>query len=126
MADPADGGTATSEPGTRGRLTVRERVVEQISVRTAAQVPGTVAHATAMDKVIRSALPRAEVALAAGHVHATVHIAVAWPHPAADIAARVREEVTYQLGTLTGLIVDGVDVSIDAVLPPDEPHRRVQ
>ena len=126
MADTADDGTAASEPGARGRLTVRDLVAERISVRAADQVLGTVAHATAMDKVTRSALPRADVALAAGHVHATVHIAVEWPHPAASTAARVREEVTHQLNTLTGLIVDGVDVSIDAVLTPDEPQRRVQ
>ncbi len=126
MADPAEAGTAASEPGGRGQLTVRERVVEQISVRAATQVPGTIAHATAMDKVTRSAVPRADVALAAGHVHATVHIAVAWPHPAASTAARVREEVASQLHALTGLIVDGVDVSIDAVLTPDKPQRRVQ
>lgn len=126
MADPVNGDTVAPEPGARGWLTIRDLVAERISIRAAGQVLGTVTHASAMGKVTRSALPRADVALAAGHVHATVHIAVEWPQPAANTAARVREEVTHQLHTLTGLTVDGVDVHIDAVHTPAGPQRRVQ
>ena len=119
-------GASGSDPGARGRLEVRERVVERISVFAASEVQGAVPYSKTLHKVTGGALPRAEVAVVAGHVHATVHIALAWPQPAASIAARVRQNVAHQLDAYAGLIVDGVDVAIDAVLPSKPPERRVQ
>lgn len=123
-ADPDD------DAGQRGTLTIRDRVVHTLAARAALDVDGVVRHSSGLDKVTGHDLPRVDTTIAGGHVRAAVAIAVLWPRPLPSIASRVRSQVSDTLSELTGLDVESVGVSIDAIVSrteTDEPARgRVQ
>lgn len=112
MAEPA----RRADPGSRGRLVVKDRVVERLASFAALDVPGVTRHGSGLDRMTGRELPRVHVTVAGGHVRAALDIAVLWPHPLATTAATVREKVTEQLSTLSGLQVDGVDVTVPTIV----------
>lgn len=116
MADPAT--AASTDPGERGSLVVKDRVVERLATFAALSIPGVTRHSAGLDRVTGRDLPRVHVTVAGGHVRAALDIAVVWPRPLAETAAAVRTRVAEQLSTLSGLHVDGVDVSIPSVVQP--------
>jgi len=118
------------EAGTRGRLVIKDKVVERIAEAAALQVPG-VAPAAASTGTVGAALgrayPRVDCDVAGGRVRAHVEIVGLWPNPAARLGADVRDAVTEQLQRLAGLRVDAVDVSIAKVVRwTATTRRRVQ
>lgn len=121
MADP------TTDPGQRGRLVVKDRVVERIAEQAATETAGVVHHASGLAKVTGRDLPRTDVTIAGTHVRAHVEIAVAFPQSLPAVAAAVRDHVTAQLTTLAGLTVGAVDVSVPAIVPaPTDTARKVR
>jgi uncharacterized alkaline shock family protein YloU len=101
---------------------VAVRVVERIAAHVAATVPGvgTADH-----------LPRAQATLSqgaptttgSGHATLSVDVAVIWPEPAAEVAARVRHAVATTVEGLTPFTVDRVDVRVRSIVSDTTPER---
>lgn len=114
-------------PDDRGRLTIRDRAVERISVAATLDTPGVVRHGGGLGRLAGRDLPRVHVDVAGDHVRADVEVAVAWGHSLASTALAVRRDVTRALADHSGLVVDGVNVHVAAVVPPgDSEHRSVE
>jgi uncharacterized alkaline shock family protein YloU len=116
-------------PATRGRLVIRDRVIEQIARRSARDVEGVApAQTGTWGSLTRQQSPRVDVTRAGDRIRVTVHVAVAWPEPLARVATEVRSAVTAQLTASTALTVERVDVRVDSTpdLIADSPRRRVQ
>jgi uncharacterized alkaline shock family protein YloU len=122
VADAA-GALARREPGQRGSLVVKDKVIDRIAVVAATAVPGVQRHTSGLDRVTGRGLPRTDVTVAGGHVRARIDIAVTWPQSLPTVAAAVRDAVTERLTTLVGFTVDAVDVAITAVVPAEQPHQ---
>lgn len=128
---PASSGT-TDDPGQRGSLIVRDRVVVSIATHAALEVPGVSRHASGLDRVTGRDLPRVQVHVRGDRVRAELDIAVEWPRPLAEVAAAVRSRVMDRLDALSGLRVDAVDVRVPTITTTaadtadESPRRRVQ
>lgn len=119
MAEPA---------ATRGHLSIADRVVSGVARLAAQEVPGTVTVPRAMGGLAARGLPRATARVASARVHLTVDIAVAWPSPLGAVTAAAAELVAGRVEELTGLVVDGIDVTAETMIYPDElgTPRRVR
>lgn len=125
MAESA--GKTTDDPGERGTLVVKDKVIDRIAVLAATATPGVERHASGLDRVTGRDLPRTDVTVAGGHVRARVDIAVTWPQSLPTVAAAVRDTVTERLTALAGLTVDAVDVAVTTVVAAQtQQDRRVQ
>lgn len=108
-------------PSAAGRLTIANRVVERIAARAVAEVPHA---AGAARRLLGRALRAADEETAArpsakvdGHLAlVSVGLSVAYPQPAREVAARVREHISERLGELCGLEVTQVDVDVVSLL----------
>ncbi|MEO6880500.1 MAG: Asp23/Gls24 family envelope stress response protein, partial [Mycobacteriaceae bacterium] len=128
---PTAASGAIDDPGQRGALVVRDRVVVSIATHAALEVPGVSRHASGLDRVTGRDLPRVQVHVRGTRVRAELDIAVEWPRPLAEVAAAVRSHVIDRLDALSGLQVDVVDVRVPTVTTAhdtddDVPRRRVQ
>ncbi|BBY49920.1 hypothetical protein MARA_33880 [Mycolicibacterium arabiense] len=129
----ADTGAAAEAPaladdaGERGSLTVRDRAVERLVIAAALDCDGVDRRSTGVDRITGRELPRADVVVSGDHVRAAVAVAVEWRRPLAETSSAVAQSVTHALATMSGLVVDGVDVHVATVLPPGAgtPKRRV-
>ncbi len=108
-----------TEPGSRGSLTVRDKAAERVAHYAALHVPGVLVHSGGLDRITGRDLPRVAVTIAGGHVRVHLDIAVAWPQSLPQVTGAVRAQVSEQLSTLVGLVVDGVDVAVPVVALPD-------
>jgi uncharacterized alkaline shock family protein YloU len=118
---------AADDPGERGSLIIRDRAVQRIAEAAALQVHGVVPAAQTTSTIAAAlgrAYPRVDCAVAGGRVRAEVHIVGLWPTPAAQLGAQVRDAVTDQLGSMAGLCVDAVDVTVAKVVRMAAPPRR--
>ncbi|UZJ26057.1 Asp23/Gls24 family envelope stress response protein [Rhodococcus antarcticus] len=127
LTDTADA-LARREPGQRGSLVVKDKVIDRIAVVAATSIPGVQRHTSGLDRVTGRGLPRTDVTVAGGHIRARIDIAVTWPQSLPTVAAAVRDAVTERLTTLVGFTVDAIDVGITTIVPAEQPHqgRRVQ
>jgi uncharacterized alkaline shock family protein YloU len=118
------------DPGERGSLVIKDRVVQRIAEAAALQVPGVVPAAqstSAIGAALGRAYPRVDCDVAGGRVRADVEVIGRWPTPAAQLGTQVRAAVTDQLQRLAGLRVDAVDVTIAKIVRgATPPRRRVQ
>lgn len=129
----ADTGAAAEAPaladdaGERGSLIVRDRAVERLVIAAALDCDGVDRRSTGVDRITGRELPRADVVVSGDHVRAAVAVAVEWRRPLAETSSAVAQSVTHALATMSGLVVDGVDVHVATVLPPGAgtPKRRV-
>lgn len=127
MADASSAaGQHLVAPEQRGTLHVADRVVVAIARAAALGVPG-VAPASATSGLISSAigrdLPRASAKVAGSRARLEIQVATVWPHPAARVAADVRQAVTSQLARLAAVQADAVSVTVDAVVRTSAPER---
>jgi uncharacterized alkaline shock family protein YloU len=113
--------TPVAEPGERGTLVIRERVVERIAERAALGVDGVVRRPSTLGRVTGRDLPRAEATVAGDRTRVRVEIAVAWPAPLAATAATVRDRVHDLVASCTGCTVDAVDVRASSLAPTPDP-----
>lgn len=102
-------------PAVRGRLVVAERVVVNVARLATREVSGTVVTGGSR---FGHGLPRVHADVAGGRTRVSVQVAVAWPYRLVEISAQVRDLVAERVHRLTGLTVDGVEVIVDAVIPP--------
>ncbi len=133
MADPGSANlpARTADPGSRGSLSIKDKVYERLAELAAISTDGVVRHASGLDRVTGRELPRVQAHADRGRVRAEIDIAVAWPHSVAAVSAAVRASVTDQLGRGIGMHVVRVDVRVPTILPPgatapETPRRRVQ
>lgn len=125
-APPLPGGDDLGPAARRGTTRVADRVVEQVARAAALSVPGVAPAAVtgsgvggAVAGALGRTLPRVALERAGHRVDAEVAVASLWPHPAARVAAGVREAVTTQLRDLAGITADVVSVAVvDVVRPP--------
>lgn len=114
-----------SDPADRGRLTIRHRAIERITVAAALTTPGVQRYSSGLGRLAGREFPRVEVDLAGDHVRADVEVAVAWGIPLASTASAVRRDVTDALTAQGGLTVDDVTVHIASVIAPtDDSSQR--
>ena len=129
MADPVvtepDVTEPDGDPGARGTLTVKQRVVERLATRAAVETDGVQHFRRGIDKLTGREFPKADVVVSGDHVRASVEIAVAWGRSLATTAAAVQTNVTNALTTMSGLIVDGVDVHVAGIVPAADSGRRI-
>lgn len=114
----------------RGSLTVKDKAVERIAEAAVAEVSGvapaqdTGSSLGAVGNALGRGYPRIDVHVAGHRAHAQVEIVTLWPHPAAAVAAAVRDHVSDRLRTLADLQVDAVQVEVAKVIRPTTPERR--
>lgn len=120
------------QPSERGHTTIADRVVEKIAARAATDVERA-AGSTRKVFGISVGQPRptdpAQVDVVVDGDIASIHLAlsVRWPSPIRQVCRDVRDRVTEQVTTLTGLRVAEVDIDVTA-LPSrttPEPQRVV-
>ena len=114
-------GADRDDPGTRGDLTVNDKVIERIAYRAALDAAGVQRHSGGMDKLTGRRLPRVHVQNAGGRVRANVDVAVIWPWPLPAVAADVQNRVHHALTTWAGLDVDAVDVAVPTIVDAEDP-----
>lgn len=135
---------ALPEPGERGRLDVAERVVVAIARAAALEVTGVATPSQGkaasrasgtvsqigeqLQGAVGRTLPRASAQVAGHRARVTVEVALLWPHPAAQVAAQVRDHVSARLDELAAVQTDAVTVTISSVVRSDRSTstRRVQ
>ncbi|MEU1320243.1 Asp23/Gls24 family envelope stress response protein [Streptomyces tibetensis] len=129
------------DPGSRGRTTIADGVVEKIAGLAARDVDGVHAMGSGMSRTfgaVRDRVPggaksvtrgvKAEV----GEVQAALdlEIVVEYGVSIADVARGVRENVINAVERMTGLEVVEVNIAVSDVKLPDEeeeePERRIQ
>ncbi|TDE09628.1 Asp23/Gls24 family envelope stress response protein [Jiangella asiatica] len=101
----------------RGRLTIHEKVVQRIAERAAADVADREPPGSMWDRLGGRPLPRATASVVGRHVRVGVAVRAPVGHSMPELAGAVRDAVTRQVGDLTGLSVDRVDVRVDEVAP---------
>jgi uncharacterized alkaline shock family protein YloU len=85
----------------------------------AASTPGVCRHAAGLDKLTGRDLPAAQLEISANRAVAQLKVAIAWPHPLAEVARAVPRTVTEAFSALAGLDVDRVDVEVTHVSVAD-------
>lgn len=121
--DVARRGHLVDDAGQRGSLHLADRVVEKIARAAALEVSGVAparAGTSRLGALLGRGYPDADVDVAGLRGRVRIALATLWPHPAAQVAADVREHVTHQLQTLAGLQIDSVAVDVQAVVPSSQ------
>ena len=124
VADPRD-------PGERGALSIADRVVERVAGYAVTQVDSAMAAPRRVLGVnVGDARPQEHAAVDA-QVHgdtATVQatIAVAWPASVRAVSDAVRRRVREDVGHITGVRVQQVDIDVVSMRAPSQPSPRVQ
>ncbi|WP_182347943.1 Asp23/Gls24 family envelope stress response protein [Tomitella gaofuii] len=132
-AEPAvAGGTggapmAHADPGERGTLVVRDRVVARIACAEVLAVDGVVRSVEGLDRVRGRGLPRALAVIDGGDAAVAVRIATGWPVALPSLTESVQHRVAHRVEELTGLRVRQVDVTVERItpsVPAGEPLAR--
>lgn len=111
--DALDDDEAGDDAGSRGTLTVREKVAHRLAVRAALDTPGVVPFSAGLTKIAGRSLPQAQLTIAGQRVTAHLKVTVAWPAPAVEVARAVARNVAQTLSTMAALNVDRVDVTVE-------------
>jgi uncharacterized alkaline shock family protein YloU len=110
----------------RGVTEIAETVVERIAARSAGEVNGV--RAVPLSSIRRLLRPgreqAADAAIATNSVSVKVHVSVEYPRPIPLVADEVRRRVQQQIGQLTGMRVDDITITVDALPSQHRPHRR--
>lgn len=114
------GGDAPVE--SRGRVDVADQVVEKIAVGALDEVDGVGGTTGTVGRLLGrdddGGRPRVHATVSGGSVRLEVRISVAYPSPVAAVCDRAREHVVRQVGSLTGLDVARVDITVSALTTP--------
>lgn len=124
------GASGPVAPEDRGRLAVADRVVEKVAghavtlVADAAAAPRRVLGVNIGEaKPDEAANVQAQVQDDIASVHAT--IGVRWPRSVQEVADEVRRSIRSEVGAITGVRVDHVDVEVVVMTTPDTVEPRV-
>ena len=133
LTEPGDAGTqdpTTSEPGSRGSLTIADRVVQKIAAQAVMEVdlaggaPRTLLGAR-LTKADPDGPARAEAHVDGNLVTLSVTLAVQWPAPVREVAEQARRHLSERVRELTGLTVAEVDIDVPALVTAS-PAPRVR
>ncbi len=113
---PAD--PTADDPGARGTLVIRERVVTRIAAAEALAVDGVVPVSEGLDRVRGRGLPRALAVTRGDSVLVAVRIATRWPAALAAVTRTVQQRVAARIEELTGMHAAQVDVTVERVVAP--------
>lgn len=122
----AEAGADLAQQGGPGRTTIAPRVVERIAVAAAAEVDATARASGGLTRLVRGRLPRASAVVAGQTSRISVEVAATWPTPLASVAGEVRDHVTERVGTLAGVDVTAVDVTVAEIIASRDLSPRVQ
>lgn len=122
----ADAGADLVQQGGPGRTTIAPRVVERIAVAAAAEVDATARASGGLTRLVRGRLPRASAVVAGQTSRISVEVAATWPTPLASVAGEVRDHVAERVGTLAGVDVTAVDVTVAEIIQSRDLSPRVQ
>ncbi|MPQ96635.1 hypothetical protein GB931_01600 [Modestobacter sp. I12A-02628] len=109
--------TGVVDPGSRGSLTLVDRVVERVAAQAATEVSRT--GAPVRDRPAVTARVDGDVAVLA------LSLALPWPSPVAQLSRDVRGHVVARVAELTGVRAVQVDVRVTGLSVVREPRRRV-
>lgn len=114
--------TPEDDPGTRGRLVIKDRAYEKIATTAALGVPGVVAQGGGLTRFTGRDLPRADVSAGDASVALNLYLGVQWPCDVAELTRRVHREVGKQIEDLTGRPLQRLEVLVAGTeaLPADE------
>lgn len=104
----------------RGRLVVTDRVVDRTALGAALAAPGVARRGSGAARLAGRSLPRVEVRRGDDRVRVRLEVALAWPTPLAATTAAVRDSVAATLARVTGLEVEGVDVTVTHLSPEED------
>lgn len=127
----ASPGTPADTSGTRGSMTIADRVVEKIAqvaageVERASGIPRGLL-GTTFGRPTATTRPRASAKVDVSTVSLKLSVSVEYPAPVRDVAAEVRERVARRVYELTGLKVTEIDVTVPLFLTdrPRQPRVR--
>lgn len=110
-----------NDPGTRGRLVIKDAAVQN----TAAHVAGQLSGVSATDRFTIAGVglgsgarprPKTEVEMNGGVANITVHLALPYPAPLEKLTDHARNHIRSEVQRLTGVSVGWVDVRVDQLL----------
>ncbi len=101
-----------TDPGTRGRLVIKDRAYEKIATTAALQVPGVVTQGGGLTRFTGRDLPRADVTPGSTSVALNLYLGVRWPCDVAELTRRVHREVGKQIEDLTGRPLHRLEVLV--------------
>ncbi|MDR7328499.1 Asp23/Gls24 family envelope stress response protein [Corynebacterium guangdongense] len=107
-----------------GRTRFSDKALTKVVNAAASSVPGVVTVTSSWADIGTRSYPRCEVRSdqLAGVVQVSSFIAVAWPSPATDVAARVQRSISSWVTALTGLRCTQVNVTVEQAV---DAGRRV-
>ncbi len=108
-------GVPGDAPADRGRLVIRDRVVNRIACTEALLVDGVIPSSEGFDRVRGRGLPRALAVVEGPDTAVALRIAVRWPIALEPLTRAVRTRVSERVHELTGLHVTRVDVDVDRI-----------
>lgn len=120
-----DSSTALAPPEERGSLTIADKVVVRIASIAAREVEHVIDSRAGWTQMYKS-MPRATAKVAGGRTRVGVEVAASWPSPLPTVTAQVRDRVSEQVASLTGITVVAVDVTLAEVLRQEITTRRVR
>lgn len=113
-------------PIATGSLRIDPAATNQIIRQAALTVPGCVEKATRGGRLLGKPLPQSTVTTDGPYVAATVHIAVSWPSPVAQVARSVRETVRTHLEAFMDAQVTDVSVIVESITTNPEPGSKTR
>jgi uncharacterized alkaline shock family protein YloU len=127
-------GPPTASPdnaGSRGSLTIADRVVEKIAAVAAGEVDRASGIprrllGTTFGRPTSTTRPRASAKVDVTTVSLKVSVSVEYPAPVRDVAAEVRERVARRVYELTGLKVTEIDITVPLFLTERPRPPRVR
>lgn len=88
------------------------------------EIVGVTTSGSTLESVVGRRYPKAAAHTAGGHTAVSVEVAVTWPMPLGTVTRQVRDHVYERLASLTGLMVDSVDVTAAKVVHAEADERR--
>lgn len=114
------------DAGTRGTLTVREKVAHRLAIRAALDTPDVLPFPEGRAKIPGRSLPQAQLTVTGERVTAHLKVTVAWPAPAVAVAHAVQRNVAQTLSSMGGLQVDRVDVTVEQLSTVAKDTKRIR
>jgi len=119
-----------SDPGSRGRLILDDRVGEKVAERAALDVDGVIESDGKGGSVLNAinplsdGYPSASTDMSQTAPIITLTIAVRWPCAVASVCAEVRDHVAAEVTRLTGVRPSRVDVTVAEIATGAQAKRR--
>lgn len=117
LAESEQATALAPDTGERGKLTIHERVVDQIATTVAAEVTEWTYRPSGWDRIGGQGLPHADSTITGRHARISMAVAARPGRPLSDLTADVRHRVATRVSELTGLVVDQVDVRVTRLAP---------